>query len=150
MTLTDQYLVQQAKDYSLPFIRGRSLMILALLCVAQFINVLQFQSVTLVLPAVQHGLGFSSELLQWVVNTNVLAFGGGLLVAGRLADLFGHRRLFLFGLMLSAPGSLLSGFAISPFMLIIGRIIQGTSSAMMIPAALALLIDMFPKEAQRY
>lgn len=149
MTFTDQHFAPQAKDCSLPFIRGRSLMILALLCVAQFIYVLQFQSVTLVLPAIQHSLGFSSELLQWVVNANVLAFAGGLLVAGRLADLFGHRRLFLCGLMLSAPGSLLSGFALSPVMLIVGRIIQGASSAMMIPAALALLIDMFPKEAQR-
>src|SRR5207248_122623 len=71
---------------------------LLLLCVAQFVGVLNFQIVSLALPAIQHGLGFSQEQLQWVVSANALAFGGFLLLAGRAADLFGHRRLFIIGM----------------------------------------------------
>src|SRR6266568_4762528 len=106
MTTTNHQITLNAPDLSAHGVNARSWSILGLLCVAQFINVLNFQSVTLVLPALQHGLGFSTENLQWVVSANVLAFGGVLLVAGRLADLFGHRRMFILGLVLCAFSSL--------------------------------------------
>ncbi|GHO64388.1 MFS transporter [Ktedonobacter sp. SOSP1-52] len=150
MTIANRPITPQANDRIVPLASARSWFILALLCVAQFINVFLFQSVTLVLPAIQNGLHFSSENLQWVTNAYTLAFGGGLLVAGRLADLFGRRRLFLLGLLLCVPGLLASGFATSSLLLIVGRIIQGISCAIVIPAALALLIDTFPQDAQRH
>ncbi|QBD83082.1 MFS transporter [Ktedonosporobacter rubrisoli] len=118
--------------------------------VAQFITVLNFQSVTLVLPAIQHSLGFSAENLQWVVSANALAFGGGLLVAGRLADIFGHRRIFVCGLLLSTISASGCGLATSQFMLVFARILQGMATALMIPAALALIIDLSPQGTLRY
>jgi MFS family permease len=150
MTATHAPETQRTPDLFAHSPKVRSWSILILLCVAQFSNVFHFQSVTLILPAIQRDLDFSTAHLQWVVNANVLAFGGGLLVAGRLADLSGHRRLFIFGLALCTLASLASGLAISPLMLILARIAQGISSAMMIPAALALLMDTFPQETDRH
>jgi len=150
MTITQRRLSLDAPDLTTRPVSMQSWMILMVLCVAQFVNVLNFQSVTLVLPALQHGLGFSSEQLQWVVSANVLSFGGGLLVGGRLADLFGHRRLFIIGLILGGLSTLACGFSFTQLMLILARILQGISSAMLIPAASALLIDTFPRGAYRY
>ncbi len=72
--------------------------VLALLCVAQFVDVLDVNAVIVALPAVGRDLGFSPEDLQWVVTAYVLFFGGFLLLAGRLSDLYGRRRMFVVGL----------------------------------------------------
>src|SRR5579884_1639954 len=150
MTATKQSLMESASESAVPLINVRSWMVLALLCVAQFVNVFNAQSVQLILPTLARAFSFSTEQLQWVVSLNVLAFGGGLLVAGRLADCFGHRRVFLWGLWLCVLSFLMGGFALTAWMLLLARTLQGISTALMVPAALALLIDIFPEGKKRY
>src|SRR5688572_23199184 len=84
---------------------------LALLCMAQFVVVLDASIVNVALPSIGEGLNFSQENLAWVVNAYILTFGGFLLLGGRMADLLGRRRVFLFGLLLVAVASLAAGFA---------------------------------------
>ena len=84
---------------------------LALLCVAQFVVVLDASIVNVALPSIGEALSFSQENLSWVVNAYVLTFGGFLLLGGRLADLLGRRRVFMFGLILFALASLFGGLA---------------------------------------
>ncbi|GHO97669.1 MFS transporter [Reticulibacter mediterranei] len=128
---------------------ARGWLVLTLLCVAQFMTVFNFQAVTLALPAIQKGLGFSQENLQWVVSVNALAFGGLLIVGGKVADHFGHRRLFLPGMVLFALASLLCGLASSQWLLIVGRALQGIASAIVIPTSMALLTDTFAEGGKR-
>ncbi len=122
--------------------------ILALLCTAQFVYVLNLQIVSIALPALQQGFGFSQENLQWVLSANALAFGSFLLLAGRAADLFGHRRLFMIGMALFAVASLGCGLAPSQGVLIVARVVQGLGMAIVTPAALALLTDTFAEGTQ--
>lgn len=122
---------------------------LALLCAAQFLVVMNLQIVAIALPVIERGLGFSPAGLQWVVSANVLAFGGFLLLAGRAADLFGHRRLFRGGLALFAVASFGCGLAQTPPMLIAARTAQGLGIALFMPAALALLTDTFAEGPAR-
>lgn len=92
--------------------------VLALLCVAQFVDVLDVNAVIVALPAVGRDLGFSPEDLQWVVTAYVLFFGGFLLLAGRLSDLYGRRRMFVVGLAVAGalvPLSLMRGKEQAPF-----------------------------------
>src|SRR3954470_4769293 len=84
---------------------------LVLLCFAQFIVVLDASIVNVALPSIGKALDFSQENLAWVVNAYVLTFGGFLLLGGRMADLVGRRRVFLFGLVLFALASLVGGFS---------------------------------------
>src|ERR687895_1208763 len=98
---------------------------LALLCVAQFVDVLDVNAVIVALPSIGRELGFSREDLQWVVTAYVLFFGGFLLLAGRLADLFGRRRVFVLGLALFTASSLLCGLAWSPLALVVLRAAPG-------------------------
>src|SRR5689334_2413021 len=84
---------------------------LALLCIAQFIVVLDVQVVVIALPAIQREFGMSQTSLQWVINAYVLVFGGFLMLAGRAADLFGRRRFFIGGLLLFALASVGCGLA---------------------------------------
>jgi MFS family permease len=95
--------------------------VLALLCVAQFVDVLDVNAVIVALPAVGRDLGFSPEDLQWVVTAYVLFFGGFLLLAGRLSDLYGRRRMFVVGLALFTASSLACGLAGSPLSLMRGK-----------------------------
>ena len=86
-------------------------MVLAIVCTAQFLVVLDLLIVTVALPAVQHDLGFSAGGLAWVINAYGLVFGGFLLLGGRGADLFGRRRVFVVGVTLFSAASLLCGLA---------------------------------------
>src|SRR6202020_1520031 len=95
--------------------------ILVLVCVAQFMVVLDATIVNVALPSIQHGLHFSATSLQWVVNVYTLFFGGFLLLGGRAADLFGRQRLFLAGIALFTGASLMNGIAGSSSVLIGGR-----------------------------
>src|ERR1700674_3168745 len=88
---------------------GSSGMVLALVCVGQFMVVLDLSIVNVALPSMQRDLGFSTSGLQWVVNAYALAFGGFLLLGGRAGDLFGRRRIFMLGLFLFAGASLVCG-----------------------------------------
>jgi EmrB/QacA subfamily drug resistance transporter len=126
--------------------RGRTL---ALLCAAQFVLVLDVTVVGVALPAIRRELGFGEAGLQWVVSAYVLAFGGLLLVAGRLADVLGRRRLFIAGIAVFTLGSLACGLAGSSAALIAARALQGTGAALATPAALALVTTTFPVGPER-
>jgi uncharacterized membrane protein len=126
--------------------RGRTL---ALLCAAQFVLVLDVTIVGVALPSIRRELGFGEAGLQWVVSAYVLAFGGLLLVAGRLADVLGRRRLFVAGIAVFTLGSLACGLAGSSAALIAARALQGTGAALATPAALALVTTTFPAGPER-
>src|SRR5881396_3507335 len=84
-------------------------LVLGLVCIAQFMVILDATIVNVALPSIQRGLHFSPADLQWVVNAYTLIFGGFLLLGGRAADLFGRRRLFMAGVVLFSAASLLNG-----------------------------------------
>jgi MFS family permease len=117
--------------------------VLALLCCAQFLVVLDATIVAITLPEVRDSLGFSRPDLQWVVTAYTLAFGGLLIPAGRAADLLGRRRMFQAGLGVFAAASLGCGLAPSAAALVGLRVVQGLGAATLAPAALALLTDAF-------
>ncbi|MBA0125317.1 MFS transporter [Haloechinothrix sp. YIM 98757] len=104
--------------------------------------------VNVALPRIQDGLGFSASGLAWVVNAYVLAAGGLLMLGGRLADVFGRRRLLLTGVTVFAVSSAICGFSAFPGMMIVGRFGQGTAEALAAPASLGLIALLFtdPKE----
>ena len=122
---------------------------LALLSAAQFVDVLGVTIVVVALPSIQHDVGFSQEDVQWVVSIYALFFGGFLMLAGRAADLYGRRRLFMVGLAAFASASLLSGLAEAPAILLLARAMQGLGAATAVPAALSLLTTTFPEGVER-
>jgi len=122
---------------------------LALLCVAQFVVVLDASIVNVALPTVGRALHFSESSLPWVVNAYVLTFGGFLLLGGRVADLIGRRRVFMAGLVLFALASLFGGLATTAGQLIAARAIQGVGAAMLSPAALSIVTTTFRDGAER-
>src|SRR6186713_2233884 len=122
---------------------------LALLCVVQFMVVLDIAIVNVALPSIQVDLGFSQENLQWVISAYALVFGGFLLLGGRTGDLLGRRRIFMLGLVVFTLGSLLCGLAWSDTSLIGARAIQGLGAAAISPAALAILMTTFAEGRER-
>jgi EmrB/QacA subfamily drug resistance transporter len=122
---------------------------LALLCAAQFVNVLDVNAVVVALPSIGRELGFSREGLQWVITSYVLFFAGFLLLAGRLADLYGRRRMFVVGLALFTASSLACGLAGSPLALVASRAAQGLGAAFVAPAALAIISTTFEDGRER-
>src|SRR5690242_8140937 len=122
---------------------------LILLCVAQFVVVLDASIVNVALPSIGKGLHFSEQNLPWVVNAYVIAFGGFLLLGGRAADLLGRRRVFLVGLAVFSLASLLAGFAWSDTSLIGARALQGFGAAIITPAALSILSTTFREGRER-
>src|SRR5213080_947365 len=128
---------------------GRRWSALALIVTAQFMVILDVAVVNVALPSIKHDLGFSQANLQWVVSAYAIFFGGMLLLGGRLADLFGRRRLFIAGLALFAASSLLCGLAWSEGSLIAFRGIQGLGGALLAPAALSLLMTTFAEGRER-
>jgi len=105
--------------------------------------------VTITLPSMRRGLGFTGADVQWVLNGYVLAFGGLLLLCGRAADLWGRRRMFLAGLALFSVSSLLGGLAPSPWILVLARVLQGVGAAAFVPASLSLLTSIFARGEER-
>lgn len=124
-------------------------MVLALVCVAQFVVVLDVTIVAVALPPIQRDLGFETTDLQWVVTAYTLVFAGFLLLAGRIADLYGRRRWFLVGLCVFSIASLLCGMATSAPVLIAARCVQGLGAAIVAPAALSILTVTFGDEHAR-
>jgi len=117
---------------------------LALVAAAQFVLQLDFSVVTVALPTIQRELGFAPADLQWIVTGYALTFGSLLLLGGRLGDLGGRRRLLLIGLAAFGLTSLSAGLAQSPGWLIASRIAQGASAALVAPAALGMVSDLYP------
>ncbi|MEV0234618.1 MFS transporter [Nonomuraea sp. NPDC050786] len=122
---------------------------LALIATAQFIIIMDTSIIGVALPRIQEDLGFSQESLSWVFNAYVVAFGGLLLLGGRLSDLFGARRLFGAGWLVLLVGSLVAGIAPEVWVELTGRAVQGVGAALIAPSALTLLMMLFghdPKE----
>lgn len=121
---------------------------LFLLCTAQFLVIMDTSIIGVALPAIKSSLGYTQSGLQWIFNAYVIFFGGLLLLGGRLSDLFGSRKIFMFGFGILAAASLLAGLAWSEASLNTGRALQGLGSAFIAPAALTLLMSVFtdPKE----
>ncbi|MEU7857546.1 DHA2 family efflux MFS transporter permease subunit [Nonomuraea sp. NPDC049141] len=119
------------------------------LCLVQFMLVLDDTVVNVALPSIRDELGFSASGLPWVVNAYFLAFGGLLLLCGRMADLLGRRRVFLIGVALFGVASLACGLAQEPWQLMIGRFAQGAGSAMASPAAMAMITLLYPCPEER-
>src|SRR5689334_1008439 len=125
------------------------LLALALLATTQFVVVLDAAIVNVALPSIGRALDFSQDNLAWVVNAYTLTFGGFLLLGGRLADLLGRRRMFMYGLVIFALASLLGGLAQSDTWLIAARAAQGLGAAIVSPAALSIITNTFAEGAER-
>jgi EmrB/QacA subfamily drug resistance transporter len=128
---------------------ARRWLILGVVCLGQLMVVLDATVVNIALPSAQSDLGFSNADRQWVVTAYSLAFGGLLLLGGRLADLIGRKRMLIFGMVGFAAASALGGAAVSFPMLLAGRGIQGAFGAMLAPAALSTLTVTFTNPAER-
>jgi EmrB/QacA subfamily drug resistance transporter len=128
--------------------RGPGL-VLAFLCIAQFMVFLDVSIVNVALPSIQRSLGMTEGDLQYVVTTYGTVLGGCLLFGGRLADTFGRRRLLQAGLTVFGTASLTAGLAQSPTVLFIARGVQGFGSALIAPAALSILTTTFAEGAAR-
>jgi MFS family permease len=122
---------------------------LTVLCAAMMMIILDGTIVTVALPEIQRNLGFSSSGLAWVVNAYLIAFGGLLLLAGRLGDLIGGKRVFLAGLAVFVAASLLCGFSVSQPMLIAARFAQGTGGALASAVSLGMIVRLFPEPPLR-
>src|SRR5438093_1482058 len=130
---------------ALPAARDDRWLALAVLCAGTLMIVLDATIVNVALPAIKNDLGFSQSSLAWVVNAYLIAFGGILLLAGRLGDLVGRRRIFLLGLTIFTAASLLCGLAQSQEVLIGARFVQGVGGAMTSAVILGVIVTMFPE-----
>ncbi|HSS93188.1 MAG TPA: MFS transporter [Candidatus Dormibacteraeota bacterium] len=129
--------------------RDRRWPALIVLCAGILMIILDATIVNVALPSIQIDLGFTQSNLAWVVNAYLIAFGGLLLLAGRLGDLIGQKRVVLIGLSVFTAASLLCGLSVSPEMLIAARFIQGVGGAFSSAVALGMIVTMFPKQPEQ-
>ncbi|MEU3166588.1 MFS transporter [Streptosporangium sp. NPDC006930] len=122
---------------------------LLLLCLAQFMLTLDFAIVNVALPWIKTDLSFTSGALPWVVGAYALFYGGFLLLGGRVGDIIGRKRMFVWGLAIFTIASLVGGFATSSVVLIVARALQGFSAAAVAPAVLAMIGAGFPEGEAR-
>ncbi|MGW1345250.1 MFS transporter [Kribbella sp. NPDC002412] len=122
---------------------------LIVLCVMQLMIILDGTVVTVALPTIQEDLGFSQAGLAWVMNSYLIAFAGLLLLAGRIGDLLGSKRVFVAGLGLFTAASLLCGVATSAEMLIAGRFLQGVGGALASAVILGMIVKLFPAPGEQ-
>src|SRR6059036_948864 len=123
--------------------------VLVLICIAQFMVILDATIVNVALPSIQKDLHLSEGNLQWIVNAYTLVFGGFLLLGGRAGDLLGRKRLFLVGLAIFTAASLLNGLAWSEGVLVGSRGLQGLGAALISPAALSIITTTFREGPER-
>jgi EmrB/QacA subfamily drug resistance transporter len=119
------------------------------LCAGMLMIVLDVTVVNVALPAIQDDLGFTSSSLAWVVNAYLIAFGGLLLLAGRLGDLLGRRNIFTAGLIVFTAASVLCGLAQTQEMLVIARFIQGVGGALTSAVILGMIVTLFPEPREQ-
>jgi EmrB/QacA subfamily drug resistance transporter len=122
---------------------------LIVLCTGMLMIVLDDTVVNVALPSIQHDLGFSQSSLAWVVNAYLIAFGGLLLLAGRVGDLISRRTVFLAGLAVFTVASLVCGMAQSQEMLVAARFVQGVGGAMTSAVILGMIVTMFPEPREQ-
>ncbi|HEX3911238.1 MAG TPA: MFS transporter [Solirubrobacteraceae bacterium] len=118
---------------------------LYVLCTGVLMIVLDVTVVNVALPSIQTDLGFTQSGLAWVVNAYLIAFGGLLLLAGRVGDLIGHKRVFLIGLVIFTVASLVCGLADNQTLLVVARFVQGAGGAMTSAVVLGMIVTMFPE-----
>jgi EmrB/QacA subfamily drug resistance transporter len=128
---------------------SRANALLVVVCLAQFMVILDVSIVNVALPSIQDGLGFSDTGLQWVVNAYTLTFAGFLMLGGRCSDLLGRRRVFLGGIALFGISSLICAVAQTQGMLLGARALQGIGAAVISPASLAIIASSFGEGAER-
>jgi EmrB/QacA subfamily drug resistance transporter len=128
--------------------RRRWLALMAL-CLGELMIVLDTTIINVALPSIRADLGFTPASLAWVMNSYMLTFGGFLLLAGRMGDVFGHRRMFLLGLVVFTAASLICGVAGSPGSLVGARAVQGLGGAAVSVISLSLIVTMFTTVAER-
>ena len=121
----------------------------ALLAVSYFMTIIDLTIVNVSLPTIGGDLHFSETSLQWVVTAYALTFGGFLLLGGRAADLLGRRRILMLGLALFTAASLGCALSTGEAPLIATRAVQGLGAAIMLPAALSIVMNMFDEGAER-
>jgi MFS family permease len=119
------------------------------LAMAQFMVVLDFTIVNVALPSIQHELHVATTTLQWLVSAYAVAFGGILLLGGRLADVCGRARMYRIGLVVFVAASVSGGLAVEPGLLIASRVVQGIGAALLAPAGLSLLVTRWSGEQER-
>src|ERR1700730_15847053 len=122
---------------------------LAVLCLGQLMMVLDATIVNVALPSIQHDLHFSQGNLTWVMNGYLITFGGLLLLAGRMGDLVGRKKVFLTGLVMFIAASVLCGIAGDQTMLILARLLQGVGGAVASSVILAIIVTEFPGAAEQ-
>src|SRR6266513_1709018 len=117
---------------------------LAAMCFALFMIMLDNTVVNVALPSIQKDLGASLSALEWTINAYTLTFAVLLVTGGRLGDIFGRRRGFLFGVIVFALSSATAGFAPNDLSLVVSRAVQGVGAAFMMPATLSIITNAFP------
>jgi EmrB/QacA subfamily drug resistance transporter len=122
---------------------------LVVLCIGMLMIVLDATVVNVALPSIQNDLGFSQSSLAWVVNAYLIAFGGLLLLAGRIGDLVSRRGIFLAGLAVFTTASLVCGIADSQAVLVVARFVQGVGGAMTSAVILGMIVTMFPEPREQ-
>src|SRR5436309_2352911 len=122
---------------------------LTVVCAAFFMTILDVSIVNVALPSIGKSLNFSRDDLQWVITAYAITYGGFLLLAGRLADLFGRRRVFMIGVVVFTLASLFCGLAWSEGVLIASRAVQGVGAAVITPSALSIVMTTFEEGAER-
>jgi EmrB/QacA subfamily drug resistance transporter len=122
---------------------------LAVVCAAFFMTILDVSIVNVALPSIKDSLNFSNDNLQWVLTAYAITYGGFLLLAGRIADLFGRRRVFVVGVIVFSIASLLCGLAWSEAALIAFRAVQGLGAAIITPSALSIVMTTFEEGSER-
>ncbi|MFF7729901.1 MFS transporter [Streptomyces sp. NPDC008001] len=132
-----------------PAMSARDKLVLLVLCAAQFIVALDFSILNVALPVLGDDLGMGQADLQWAVTAFALPSGGFLLLSGRIADLYGRRRVFLAGLALFAAASVLATLAWAPAVFLAGRALQGLGAAVIVPTGMSLLTTTFAEGPQR-
>jgi EmrB/QacA subfamily drug resistance transporter len=130
-------------------VRDARWLALGVLCIGMLMIILDQTIVNVALPAIQRDLGFSQAGLAWVVNAYLIAFGGLLLLAGRLGDLVGGRRVFVAGLVVFTVASALCGLSTNPQTLVAARFAQGAGGAMASAVALGMIVKLFPEPLQQ-
>ncbi len=129
-------------------LKSRKWLALAVLCTAQFMVIMDTSIIGVALPAIQKSLNYTASELQWIFNAYVIVFGGILLLGGKLSDLYGPKKIFMWGFSILTLASLLTGLSWSETSMNLGRALQGLGSALIAPSALTLLMTIFtdPKE----
>src|SRR5215467_9754272 len=124
-------------------------LVLALIILAQFMVVVDFTIVQVALPSIGREFGISVNGLQWIVAAYGLTLAGFLMLSGRMGDIYGHKRLFIIGVLLFSLASLTGGLAPSETVLIVARVVQGLGAAMASATGLSILVAVFPEGKER-